>query len=100
MSSEISSVDAMIRINRVEATRKRPDGSLKRRSARTALFICMRCTSWSTPHRTNAVKHVLSKHPIPSTSTRSTTSTPIIRQEITSLFAAQTSANGLRNEFN
>ena len=117
MSSEISSVlsanaslistrstpahfDAIIRIDRVEATRERPDGSLKRRSAGTALFICMRCSSWSSPHRTNAVKHVLSKHPVPSTSTRSTPSTPIIQQEITSLFAPQTSANGLRNAFN
>ncbi|OWT43208.1 hypothetical protein VFPPC_17455 [Pochonia chlamydosporia 170] len=77
----------------------KPNTTLKSGVQRRKQFTCRQCNSWSTPHRTNAVKHVLSVHPL-SRSSQSSVSAPIAQRDISSMFVPITSQNGLRNSFN
>jgi hypothetical protein len=78
----------------------KPNTALKSGIQRRKLFTCTRCKSWSTHHRTNAVKHVLSLHPLSGASSRSSTPTSATQRHISSMFTPVISQNGLRNSFN
>jgi hypothetical protein len=79
---------------------ERPNPALRSRIQRRKRFICRKCTSWATEHRTNAVKHVISLHPLPKGSPQSSSSTPAPQREISSMFTPVVSQSGLRNSFN
>ena len=77
----------------------KPNTTLKSGVQRRKQFTCRQCNSWSTSHRSNAVKHVLSFHPL-SGSSQSSVSAAISQRDISSMFMPITSQNGLRNSFN
>jgi hypothetical protein len=78
----------------------KPNTALKSGVQRRKQFTCRRCNSWTTSHRTNAVKHVVSLHPLPRGSSQSSISTPTSQRDISSMFTPVISQNGLRNSFN
>lgn len=84
---------------KVESVDK-PNPNLKSRVQRRKQFTCRKCSSWSTSHRTNAIKHVISLHPLPRGSSQSPISTAAPQRDISSMFTPVISQNGLRNTFN
>lgn len=88
--------DVIIRVESVD----KPNANLKSGIQRRKQFTCRRCNSWTTPHRTNAIKHVISLHPLPLGSPPSPTATTALQRDISSMFTPVISQNGLRNTFN
>lgn len=107
MSSDISSSIASIAQTSVAATPihfdvifkveyvGKPNKTLKSGIQRRKQFTCRQCNPWSTPHRPNAVKHVLPFHPL-SGSSQSSVSAATSQRDISSMFVPITSQNGLR----
>lgn len=88
--------DALIRVEFVD----KPNTNLRSGVQRRKQFFCRICSSWTTPHRTNAVKHVLSFHPLPRGASPSPTPAAASQRDISSMFTPVISQNGLRNSFN
>src|SRR5690348_6724385 len=88
--------DVLIKVEYVD----KPNATLKSGVQRRKQFTCRRCNSWTTPHRTNAVKHVVSLHPLAGGSYQTPSSAPASQRDISSMFAPVISQGGLRNTFN
>ena len=86
-----SHFEAVIRTEQVET----PDSSRKRRKLQ---YACRVCSSWSTSHRTNAVKHVSSRHALRSSS-QSSPSISATQRDISTMFTPISSQSALRNSF-
>lgn len=94
--------DAVIRTDTIEP----PLEPGQRKKRKSWVFICTIYPEWSTTHRTNAIKHVNSRHLLPAfpNSSQSTISTPAstpgLQRDIPSMFTPTINTNGLRNAFN
>ncbi|EKG09268.1 hypothetical protein MPH_13719 [Macrophomina phaseolina MS6] len=88
--------DAVIRTEYIEITEETHSGR-KRQKRSKIQYTCTICSSWSSHHRTNAIKHVNSRHPVPISSAQSSRSTPAPTRDISTIFTPNSSLNGLRN---
>jgi hypothetical protein len=88
--------DVVIRAEFVD----KPNTNLRSGVQRRRQFSCRICSSWSTSHRTNAVKHVVSFHPLPRGASPIPTPTNVSQRDISSMFTPIISQSSLRNIFN
>jgi hypothetical protein len=91
--------DAVIRTEYVESTEETHTGR-KRQKRSKIQYTCTICPSWDSHHRTNAIKHVNSRHPVSISSAQSSRTTPASTRDISTIFTPISSRNGLRNGFN
>ncbi|EKG08932.1 restless-like transposase, partial [Macrophomina phaseolina MS6] len=91
--------DAVIRTEYVEITEEAHSGR-KRRKRSKIQYTYIICSSWGSHHRTNAIKHVNSRHPVPISSAQSSRTTLAPTRDISTIFTPISSPNGLRNSFN
>lgn len=91
--------DAVIRTEYVELTEETYSGRKRQKRSRIQ-YTCTICSSWSSHHRTNAIKHVNSRHPVPMSSAQSSRSTLALTRDISTIFTPIPSSNSLRNSFN
>lgn len=88
--------DSIIKVEYIDKSNAILKSGIQRRKQ----FACRRCSSWTTSHRTNAVKHVISLHPLSGRSSGTSSSALAPQRDISSMFTPVISNNGLRNSFN